>query len=496
MLALNEHLILEIAQHLDVLDLLSFAHSCSLAFQISQLYSYWNPQDFYHPCGLSAFLPKTRVGPWRSYTGDELRLAATKLREFKLNWNSDLPVSTHRVGLDAARPLLQGLPGSRWLFISYPHDLGSTVVRFIDGKTGISTIDEFDISPPDTEYGNEVPAAWLVAPDEILVGTSGESEGEVWSFALSRIKLYLDDSQGPLSLKCQQTRLALWADVTPYPVASLNSQFLLLQSEGSDLAEDDLKIYHIESQQAWTIDTLEIRPSIIANLEEDWCIIAIRQKNEELRVVPLYLPSLLLLDESMKRFKLSETAGTVISVDHHRSLIDFSVSTDRRTSNPQYIVIVNGTSSRRTFDIQLKVLADSLYGEVTLIRPPAECPTDHELSLQVVEPDMKFIQERIDTGYSPFLYMYSGLSVLLAGYGDKNLLEVLYLADFQHGTSPRPLFWKSQSVDRRHSAGDSNNMDDLGQVQWIPYWNPSVGMILLREPQEQSQEVKYQICWF
>ena len=93
---------------------------------------------------------------------------------FKTNWISESPRAKYRVQLGGYPRQLKGIPGTRWLYYCHEReDLHSTVIRFIDGMTGFSTNEDIVISPEGTYYSYYGPVFQSLAPNEILLGTSG-----------------------------------------------------------------------------------------------------------------------------------------------------------------------------------------------------------------------------------------------------------------------------------------------------------------------------------
>jgi len=101
--SINEHIFLEISRYLGLYDLLSLAHVrrldaeelissvltsviLDIAFMASHSYSFWNPHEFIGTSALSAFLPKHRLGPWKSYSGEEIRISVERMCKFKHRW--------------------------------------------------------------------------------------------------------------------------------------------------------------------------------------------------------------------------------------------------------------------------------------------------------------------------------------------------------------------------------------------------------------------------
>lgn len=146
-----------------------------MAFHVSQLYSFWRPHELDAFSGFSAFLPTERIGPWRGYSGDDIRLAAMKMRGCRDNWQSEQPIAKYRVSITAKEGILLGIPGTRWLY-SFQQYSSSLQVQFADGRTGHRTAKGIDIVPPGTIVGDESPAIFSLEPDKILIGDSGEND--------------------------------------------------------------------------------------------------------------------------------------------------------------------------------------------------------------------------------------------------------------------------------------------------------------------------------
>lgn len=70
-----------------------------------------------------------------------------------------------------------------------------------------------------------------------------------WSFALFEIILSLVDNAGQPYIAANATQLRLWENIPESPIALMNSEFLVLESEDDALPK--LGIYHIPSARHW-----------------------------------------------------------------------------------------------------------------------------------------------------------------------------------------------------------------------------------------------------
>lgn len=93
------------------------------------------------------------------------------MRNFKDRWNSERVRATHRVHLGRYNSLVV-IPGSRWLY-NFHHD---TSIGIVDGKTGMSTMQELDVGPVEATYTEQLPVACSLEPNRILMGGSGEDD--------------------------------------------------------------------------------------------------------------------------------------------------------------------------------------------------------------------------------------------------------------------------------------------------------------------------------
>jgi hypothetical protein len=140
------------------------------------MYSFWSPHELSPSLGLAAFLPDDHVGPWRSYSGDEIRQAATKMRDFRSRWDSEQVSASHRVNVGRYTSL-EAIPGSRWLYALQHGINGADIFRIIDGKTGVSTILDLDAGPiADLEEGQSI--GYSLEPNRILIGCTNKNGEE------------------------------------------------------------------------------------------------------------------------------------------------------------------------------------------------------------------------------------------------------------------------------------------------------------------------------
>jgi hypothetical protein len=70
---------------------------------------------------------------------------------------------------------LEGVPGSRWLYALQRGKNGANFIRIIDGKTGISTIQDLDAGPIADLDGN-ISVGYSLEPNRIIIGCSSEND--------------------------------------------------------------------------------------------------------------------------------------------------------------------------------------------------------------------------------------------------------------------------------------------------------------------------------
>ena len=137
------------------------------------MYSFWSPHELSSSLGLAVFLPDDHVGPWKSYSGDEIRQAAIKMRDFRNRWDSDQVSASRRVHV-GRYDSLESIPGSRWLY-AFPYDRNYASIRIVDGKTGMYTMQDLDVDPIGPTYAS-APVVYSLEPNRILIGDAVENE--------------------------------------------------------------------------------------------------------------------------------------------------------------------------------------------------------------------------------------------------------------------------------------------------------------------------------
>jgi hypothetical protein len=96
------------------------------------------------------------------------------MRDFRGRWGSEQVSSSHRVHV-GRYDSLEGIPGSRWLYAIQHGINGADFLRIIDGKTGISTIEDLDVGPiEDLENGKSV--GYSVEPNRVFIGCASEND--------------------------------------------------------------------------------------------------------------------------------------------------------------------------------------------------------------------------------------------------------------------------------------------------------------------------------
>lgn len=90
------------------------------------------------------------------------------------------------------------------------------------------------------------------------------SLSETWDFALFRVNFFFEENDGTLELKFHQTQVNLWKNVPRSPMATANSQFLVLSSDYADPTHGQIRIYDLNSSRSCAIR--EVSCKFIVNL--------------------------------------------------------------------------------------------------------------------------------------------------------------------------------------------------------------------------------------
>lgn len=70
---------------------------------------------------------------------------------------------------------MESIPGSRWLYAFRDHINDGSAVGIVDGKTGMSTIQDLDVGPIGPTYAAPL-VVYSLEPNRILIGGSGEND--------------------------------------------------------------------------------------------------------------------------------------------------------------------------------------------------------------------------------------------------------------------------------------------------------------------------------
>jgi hypothetical protein len=98
------------------------------------------------------------------------------MRDFRSNWASEHVSASHRVNV-GRYTALEAIPGSRWLCAFQYGRNGAGFVRIVDGKTGISTVQDLDVG----SIGSVVAPQFVgcsLEPNRILMGCTEEDYDE------------------------------------------------------------------------------------------------------------------------------------------------------------------------------------------------------------------------------------------------------------------------------------------------------------------------------
>jgi hypothetical protein len=98
------------------------------------------------------------------------------MRDLRSRWESEQLSASHRVNVGRYASL-EAIPGSRWLYALQRGRKGAYFLRIIDGKTGISTIQDLDVGPVASMY-DELSVGYSLEPNRILIGCSNSDDDE------------------------------------------------------------------------------------------------------------------------------------------------------------------------------------------------------------------------------------------------------------------------------------------------------------------------------
>jgi hypothetical protein len=97
------------------------------------------------------------------------------MRNFRSRWGSEQVSASPRVSV-GRHTIVRSIPGSRWLYAFQTGINDDGVVVIVDGKTGMSAMQDVDVSPIGSPHAAPPPIVYSLEPNRILLGGFGEND--------------------------------------------------------------------------------------------------------------------------------------------------------------------------------------------------------------------------------------------------------------------------------------------------------------------------------